>query len=115
MKGQMRRDGHWRVWKTQHRNGWWCAQFDVKGPIIMSSRYKPLVTLDFTRPLACVEVTEYERGWGQRTEETLLFLTEGEAQQYVEQYNKRSMPPVAHVPDEYTKAQRAGFRTLEFV
>jgi hypothetical protein len=54
-----------------------------------------------------VELTEYERGWGQKHWDTLYFDNESEARQYATDYNlKHNSKKV--VPDWYVAASYGG-------
>jgi hypothetical protein len=54
-----------------------------------------------------VQLTEYERGWGQRPWETLYFDNEVEARRFAEDYNrKHNNKPSA--PDWYVRADYVG-------
>ena len=54
-----------------------------------------------------VQLTEYERGWGQKPWDTLYFDNEAEARQYAIDYNlKHNNLPSA--PDWYVRAEYAG-------
>lgn len=54
-----------------------------------------------------VELTEHERGWGQKPWETVYFDNESEARQYAEDYNAKHNPP-GPAPDWYVVARYAG-------
>ena len=59
------------------------------------------------RPVAYqVDVIEFERGWGQRLEETLYFDTEDEALSYCDKFNKQNVQKTA--PDWYMVADYQG-------
>ena len=49
-----------------------------------------------------VEIVEFERGWGQRTDSIETFPTERKARNFVERYNSKNT--LNEVPDIYTKA-----------
>ncbi len=54
-----------------------------------------------------VQLTEYERGWGQKPWDTLYFNNEAEARQYAVDYNlKHNNEP--EVPDWYVRAEYTG-------
>ena len=54
-----------------------------------------------------VELTEYERGWGQRPWETIYFDNEAEARRFAEDYNRKyNNEPSA--PDWYVRADYTG-------
>lgn len=58
-----------------------------------------------------VIVIERERGWGQRVDETLYFDCEQEAREWVENFNRKNMPPLKpgqSVPDYYCCAEYCG-------
>lgn len=58
-------------------------------------------------PTYRVVITEYERGWGSRVDETLYFDNEAEARAYARDYNlKHNSEPT--VPDWYMRADYAG-------
>ena len=54
-----------------------------------------------------VELTEYERGWGQKHWDTVYFDNEAEARQYAIDYNRKhnNLPSA---PDWYVRADYAG-------
>jgi hypothetical protein len=52
-----------------------------------------------------VELIESERGWGQRLDETKEFDTEGEALEYIKQFNAKNN--LTYVPDWYMYARQA--------
>jgi hypothetical protein len=54
-----------------------------------------------------VQLTEYERGWGQRPWETIYFDNEDEARRFAEDYNRRNNTE-SHAPDWYVRADYAG-------
>ncbi len=54
-----------------------------------------------------VELTEYERGWGQREFDTLYFDNEAEARQYAIDYNLKHNN-LKEAPDWYVRADYAG-------
>lgn len=54
-----------------------------------------------------VELTEYERGWGQRPFDTLYFDNEAEARQYAIDYNRKHNTE-SSAPDWYVRADYAG-------
>ncbi len=54
-----------------------------------------------------VELTEYERGWGQRPWETIYFDNEAEARQFAIDYNLKNNNK-DFVPDWYVRADYAG-------
>ena len=59
------------------------------------------------RPVAYqVNIMEYERGWGQRLEETIYFETEDEALAYCDKFNRVNILPKA--PDWYMVADYKG-------
>jgi hypothetical protein len=49
---------------------------------------------------------EYERGWGQKVDETIYFDNEAEARKYCEDFNARNTEAVA--PDWYMRAEYCG-------
>lgn len=54
-----------------------------------------------------VQLTEYERGWGQKPWDTVYFDNEAEARQYAIDYNnEHNNKP--EVPDWYVRADYAG-------
>ena len=58
-----------------------------------------------------VVIIESERGWGSKVDDELYFDNEAEAQEYVREYNLRSMPPLKPgqgVPDYYVRAEYRG-------
>jgi hypothetical protein len=54
-----------------------------------------------------VELTEYERGWGQKPWDTVYFDNETEARQYAIDYNKKHNN-LDSAPDWYVRADYAG-------
>lgn len=54
-----------------------------------------------------VQLTEYERGWGQKPWDTLYFDNEAEARQYAADYNAKHNNK-AEVPDWYVMARYEG-------
>jgi len=54
-----------------------------------------------------VQLTEYERGWGQKPWETLYFDNEAEARKYADDYNKEHNNK-DYVPDWYVIARYEG-------
>jgi hypothetical protein len=54
-----------------------------------------------------VDMTEYERGWGQKLDETLYFDNEAEARQYAIDYNLKHNDEDI-VPDWYIRADYVG-------
>ena len=54
-----------------------------------------------------VELTEYERGWGQKHWDTVYFDNEAEARQYAIDYNLKHNNK-DYVPDWYVRADYAG-------
>lgn len=54
-----------------------------------------------------VEMTEHERGWGQRPDGNLAFVTEADAKSYVDKVTADRKGPV---PDEYTSYHMVGYR-----
>lgn len=54
-----------------------------------------------------VELTEYERGWGQRPFDTVYFDNEPEARQWAIDYN-REHNNLKEAPDWYVRADYAG-------
>jgi len=54
-----------------------------------------------------VNIVEYERGWGSKIDETILFDNEAEARQYAIDYNAKHNSQV-NVPDWYMLADYAG-------
>jgi hypothetical protein len=54
-----------------------------------------------------VTLTEYERGWGQKSWGDAYFDNEVEARQYAIDYNKEHNN-LDHVPDWYVRAEYAG-------
>lgn len=58
-----------------------------------------------------VDIIESERGWGQKVDETIYFDNEGEAREYVREYNTHHNPPLKPgegVPDWYMYASYRG-------
>lgn len=55
-----------------------------------------------------VYIIESERGWGQKTEDTLEFDTREEAEGYAREYNRKHNPPLDHTPDWYMYARVEG-------
>ena len=53
-----------------------------------------------------VDLIEYERGWGQKLDETLYFDNEAEAREYVRAFNARNTEIA--VPDWYMIAEFCG-------
>ena len=54
-----------------------------------------------------VELTEYERGWGQKPWDTIYFDNEAEARQYAIDYNLKHNN-LSSAPDWYVRADYAG-------
>lgn len=54
-----------------------------------------------------VELTEYERGWGQKPFDTIYFDNEAEARQWAIDYNLKHNSEKT-VPDWYVRADYAG-------
>lgn len=54
----------------------------------------------------CVNIYEFERGWGNRLEEVKEFGTETEALAFVQEFNKLNNDP--YVPDWYMVAEYCG-------
>jgi hypothetical protein len=54
-----------------------------------------------------VQLTEYERGWGQKPWETIYFDNEAEARQYAIDYNNKHNNEKT-VPDWYVMARYEG-------
>jgi hypothetical protein len=54
-----------------------------------------------------VQLTEYERGWGQRPWETIYFDNEEEARRFAEDYNRKHNTQ-SSAPDWYVRADYAG-------
>jgi hypothetical protein len=54
-----------------------------------------------------VELTEHERGWGQKPWDTLYFDNEAEARQYAIDYNIKNNN-LKEAPDWYVRAEYAG-------
>ena len=54
-----------------------------------------------------VQLTEYERGWGQKPWDTLYFDNEAEARQYAIDYNLKHNN-LDSAPDWYVRADYAG-------
>ena len=54
-----------------------------------------------------VELTEYERGWGQRPWETIYFDNEEEARQFAINYNLKNNTADS-APDWYVRADYVG-------
>lgn len=54
-----------------------------------------------------VELTEYERGWGQKPFDTVYFDNEAEARQWAVDYNLKHNNK-DYVPDWYVRADYAG-------
>jgi hypothetical protein len=53
-----------------------------------------------------VDLIEYERGWGQKLDETLYFDNEAEAREYVRSFNAKNT--AKEVPDWYMIAEFCG-------
>lgn len=53
-----------------------------------------------------VDITEYERGWGSKVDETKYFTTEQEARNFCTEYNKCNTASSA--PDWYMQASYCG-------
>ena len=53
-----------------------------------------------------VNLIEYERGWGQKLDETLYFDNEAEAREYVRSFNAKNT--AKEVPDWYMIAEFCG-------
>jgi hypothetical protein len=61
-----------------------------------------------TKPTAFrVELTEYERGWGQKPWDILYFDNKAEARKYADDYNKEHNNK-DYVPDWYVVAEYRG-------
>ena len=60
-----------------------------------------------------IEGTEHERGWGQRPDGYIAFLTEAEAKQYISDYN-RKYNNLPSAPDEYTTYAYIGVKQCSF-
>lgn len=59
------------------------------------------------RVLFVIEITEYERGWGQRPEGYLVFLNEAAADNYIaDEYKSRQGP----APDVYWNYTKIGYK-----
>lgn len=56
-----------------------------------------------------VEMTEYERGWGQRPDGFLVFPTQEAAKAYVDNETKDRTGPV---PDEYVRYDLIGYKPV---
>lgn len=54
-----------------------------------------------------VQLTEHERGWGQKPWETKYFDNEAEARKYADDYNKEHNT-LDYAPDWYVVAQYCG-------
>lgn len=54
-----------------------------------------------------VQLTEYERGWGQKPWDTLYFDCEASARQYAIDYNNKHNN-LKETPDWYVRAEYAG-------
>lgn len=54
-----------------------------------------------------VELTEYERGWGQKPFDTVYFDNEAEARQWAVDYNRKHNN-LDHAPDWYVRADYCG-------
>lgn len=54
-----------------------------------------------------VQLTEYERGWGQKPWDTVYFDNEAEARKYADDYNKKHNN-LASAPDWYVRADYVG-------
>lgn len=59
-----------------------------------------------------VQLTEYERGWGQKPWESKYFDTEAEAKKYAQDYNNTHNNEKT-VPDWYVRADYVGKVELE--
>lgn len=59
----------------------------------VKSKFRPQnksIDKSFAPQVWCVDVSEYEAGWGTRRDELLEFSSEEEARIYVEKFNKES-------------------------
>lgn len=54
-----------------------------------------------------VQLTEFERGWGQKPWDTIYFDNEAEARQYAIDYNRKHNN-LDYAPDWYVRADYAG-------
>lgn len=59
------------------------------------------------KPAFRVDIVEYERGWGQKLDETLYFDNELEARDFATNYNTKYNLP-GPVPDWYMVAEYRG-------
>lgn len=64
-------------------------------------------SLPVERYVHVIEGTEYERGWGQRPDGYVAFLSEEAAKAYINEYDK-DFNNLARTPDEYTKYEYVG-------
>lgn len=58
-----------------------------------------------------VQITEHERGWGSKVDETLYFEGKAEAEAYALAYNMKHNT-AKEVPDWYMKASYAGMTSF---
>lgn len=63
--------------------------------------------VNFTQNVFKVQLTECERGWGQKPWETIYFDNETEAKQYAVDYNKKHNTANS-APDWYVRADYEG-------
>jgi hypothetical protein len=73
--------------------------------VTQKEKYMPRVTLN--QNVFKVQLTEYERGWGQKPWDTVYFDNEAEARKYADDYNKEHNNE-PHAPDWYVVAQYEG-------
>ena len=62
--------------------------------------------VNFNQNVFKVQLTEYERGWGQKPWETIYFDNEAEARKYCEDFNAKNTAKT--VPDWYMIADYRG-------
>lgn len=62
---------------------------------------------DEVRVSYVVEMTEYERGWGQRPDGYMAFLTEDAANEYITEQTKDR---TGSAPDVYVNYSKVGYR-----
>lgn len=98
----------WLV-RRNRESGWWIARRGEKFRVFARTcEALQMVINEPTRPLVIVEVIESERGWGQRTDDVIHFLSKAAAEEWCKEFNSGNTSPV--VPDWYMRAQVIGFR-----
>lgn len=60
-----------------------------------------------------IEGTEYERGWGQRPDGYVAFLSKEVAEEWIRDYD-RKYNNLARAPDDYTKYSYIGVKQCSF-